>query len=151
MGPSLAGFVAFIATGMGITTTQLPTNSSYIQLAYDTAYALVNRALAYVPSPQTSPSIYAQAIYNLAGDTLINIALDVPGQTFFADQRRAYGINTFVGGVIQSTSDEGTSESMVVPDFAQLLTLANLGQVKTPWGRAYISLAQSYGLIVGVS
>lgn len=120
-------------------------------VAYDVAVALVNRALQVVPSPLRSPSIYALCVYNLAGDNLVNYAQDRPNQTYFADLRKSFNILGFVGGVVQSTGDEATNESMVVPDAFKLFTMANLQQLKTPWGRQYLSFAQSYGYLVGMS
>lgn len=159
MRPTLAGFIEFIRLVMGISTASVPDDSPYIQLAYDTAIAIANLYLKAVPSPSTSPSIYAQAVYNLGGDTLVNIGQDDPdapiykdGLQFFAYMRKSFNLYGFVGGVIQSASDEGTSESMVVPDAIKGFTMANLQQLKTPWGRAYMAIAQSYGPAVwGVS
>ena len=151
MNPTIAGFVAFIQQIMGISATYLPTDSPAIQFAYDTATDIVNESFQNVPSAPTSPSIYAQMIYNLAGDTLINIAQDQPGQTYFQTARTDLNINGFVGGVIQSSGDEGTNESMVIAEQIKMFTVANIQSLKTPWGRRYIGYAQSYGNLWGIS
>lgn len=152
MNPTVAGFLTWIRQIMGVSVGNLPSDSAYIQLAYDNAIAIVNLALANVPSPRTSPSIYAQAVYNLGGDTLVNIVqdpVDAPiyrdGLQYWAWLRKSFSTYTFIGGVIQSASDEGTSESMVVSDSLKQLTLLNLQQLRSPWGRAYLAIAQSYG------
>jgi len=140
-----ASYLAFIRE-QGVTTAQLPDNSPYIQTSYNIAIALVYEVIACV-----STVIYDQCVYNLAFDRLVNIAIDQTGQTIFADLRKANGLNTFVGGVIQSSSDVSTSESMVVPDFVKTLTLSDLQRLKTPWGRAYLELAQSTGPLWGLT
>jgi len=91
------------------------------------------------------PSYYAWAVYNLAGHFLIMFAQDTPPSTYFADLRDKYGMNTFVPGVIQASHDQGTGQAFIVPDFVKNMTLADLGYLKTPWGRFYMGLAQAYG------
>lgn len=144
-GPTQAGFVAFVRGQMGIGPSVLPDDSNYLVWAYDVALAIVNRALAAVPP------IYMLAIYNLAGDNLINYAQDTPPSTYFADLRKTWGINSFVAGVITSSSDEGTSESLTVPDAFKNLTIADLQNLKTPYGRTYLGFAQRYGTLWGIS
>lgn len=124
-----------------------------IPMALSVALAVVNPALCaagYMPGVAgTVPvSIYTLAVYNLAGDNVINYAPDIaapPNNTYFADLRKSFDTNGFVSGVIQSASDESTSESMVVQEAAKNFTLANLQNLKTPWGRTYLAFAQSYG------
>lgn len=151
MNPTLAGFVWFIANVMLINSTYLPTDSPSIQFAYDTARNIVNGSFRQVQSVPTSPGVYAQMVYNLAADILINITPDQPGQAYFQNLRKKFNCLGFVGGVIQSSSDEGTSDSMVVPEQIRMFTVANLNNLKTPYGRTYIGYAQSYGTLWGVS
>ena len=162
MEPTVSGFIWFIQSIMGISSSVLPTTAPVIQWSFDLAVSIANQQLQAIPigSPPYS-SIYNAAVYNLAGDFLIQYAPDVPDAPivpgsnppapFFQNQRQSLGINTFVGGVIQSTGDQGTNQSMVVPDFAQGLTMMNLSQVKTVWGRTYLSLAQGAGTMWGIS
>lgn len=147
--PSRTGFLAFVRDSMGITTAMLPDGSAWITLAYCTAKALVIASLAEV-----DPFLYAQAVYNLAGSTLLNVAQDPSGAPayppgsdtkFFAYTRKSLNLLGFVGGVVQAAADEATSESMVVPDAFKGLTLANLQQIKDPYGRYYLALVQDYG------
>lgn len=145
--PTQGGFLDFIRTYMGIGTGALPDNSPAIPLAFTMAIEIVNLAIQCV-----SPLLYQQAVYNLAGSLLINIAPDQTGSTYFAEARKSFNMLSIVPGVIQSSGDEGTNQSMVVPDFFKNLTFANLQQLKDPWGRAYLAIAQDYGpTIWGVS
>jgi hypothetical protein len=154
-GPTLAGFVAFIQDNMQISTNDLPTTSPVIGMALAVALGLVNRQLGVAWVPQTDSagvqllpnptSIYTLAVYNLAADNLINYAQDQPGRTLFKRLRKKFNTLGFVSGIIQSATDEGTSESMVVMEAAKNFTLSNLQNLKTPWGRQYLAFAQDYG------
>lgn len=152
MNPTLAGFVAFIANVMQITSAQLSPTDPAIALSYNLALLTVNRQLAAAPNcDPTQPTIYAWAVYNLAGDQLINYASDVPPSTFFASMRASLNINAFVSGVLTSQSDATTSSSVAVPQSLNQLTLSDLQNLKTPWGRTYLSIAQKVGTLWGIS
>lgn len=153
--PSIAGFIVFVQNQMGISTDVLPDGSPYFFWAYAQACSLVNRQIRIVPV------MYLIAVYNLAGAILLNIAQDVldappvegskPPQPFFAYTRKQLNLNSFVTGTISSTSDQGTSESLVVPKQLETLTLADLQLAKTPWGQEYLGIAQSVGTDWGIS
>lgn len=156
--PNQAGFLTFVRNVMGISMAVLPDNSVAIPYAYEIARAIVNTSLAQVPIANLLPGIstvYDLAVYNLAGSNLINFAQDVPGAPdilgssppapYFENLRQRWNITGFVSGVIQSASDEGTSESMVVQKAAEDFTLADLQLLKDPYGRQYLALAQKYG------
>jgi hypothetical protein len=154
--PTLAGYLSFIRNVMGITTAQLPDNAPSIGWTYEVAKAWVNRSLIKWCAPRSPyASMYAIAVYNFAGDRLITYGQDPadapyvegtdPPQKFFAYSRSTWKIFGFVSGVVQSTSDDGTSVSMVVPEAFKNFTLADLQSLKTPWGREYMAIAQSYG------
>ena len=146
MDPTLPGFTDFITNVMGITTGQLDPASPTIPLAFNVAMNLVNVAIQGLTNANLAlPSLYAYAVYNLAGDRLVNLAQDIAPSTFFADLRKSLGLTSFVSGIIQSTSDEGTSESMLVPDAFKNLTIGDLQLLRTPWGRNYLAIAQDYG------
>lgn len=166
MPPTLAGFVIFVQTVMGISTAILPADSAVIAMAFAVALSVVNPALRKVAIPATDSTgailnsggltIFALAVYNLAGSNLLAYAQDQedapivpgsgePGLPFFAYTRKRWNIDGFVSGVVQSTGDEGTSTAMVVQEAAKAFTLANLQQLKDPYGRQYLALAQSYG------
>ena len=142
MEPTLAGFMAWVydPAGMGVPTAALPSNSMSLVYAYNVSVELVNLQLACVSS-----TIYTLAVYNLAGDNLINFAPDQSGQTFFKDARQSYGCNTFTPGVVASSGDSGTSASLANPEFMKNLTMANLQNLKTPYGRQYLAFAQAAG------
>jgi hypothetical protein len=156
--PTLAGFQFFIANIMQIGANDLPPNSAVVAWALSFAIQIVNPALRGVstcgpPIPGLPPvSVYVTAVYNLAGDLVVNFAQDQPGRKFFERLRKKLNINGFVSGVIQSASDESTSQSMVVQEAAKQFTLKDLQNLKTPWGRTYLGLAQSFGpTTIGIS
>jgi hypothetical protein len=68
-----------------------------------------------------------------------------PWNHYWSDLRAKYGLDSFVLGVIQSSADQGTSQSLLVPDWVKNLTMFDLALLKTPWGRRYLGLAQAYG------
>ena len=44
-----------------------------------------------------------------------------------------------------ASSDVSTSQSLAQPTWAAGLTIGQLGMMRTPWGREYLSYAQSFG------
>lgn len=140
-----AGFLAFLRAA-GFTTTVLPDASADI----DTALAL-SIEIVYLGIQDASTMLYDQAVYNLATSNLIEMAADQTGQTFFADLRTKFNILNFVPGLISETSDENTSESLLNPDFMKKLTIADLQYLKTPYGRAYLAIAQRVGTMWGMT
>ena len=175
MNPTLAGFLAFIRSEMGINSTVLPDSTPAIGWAFSVAMAIVNPDLAaagfngpaYMPPPSTigggaqNISIFTLAVYNLAGDNLINYAPDVPdapdvpgsdpAAPYFQYLRNKFGITNFVAGVVASTGDQGSSVSLQVPEALKNLTLADLQYLKTPYGRQYLAFAQRYGTLWGLT
>lgn len=154
--PTLVGFQSFIRTVMGIKPVDLPTNSPFIPMALAVSMSIVNPALRSMPLVQFDAvqvslntfgvnTIYDLAVYNLAGSNLLNYAQDQPGQNFFEALRAKLNIAGFVSGVVQGSGDEGTSVSLVVQEAAKAFTLSDLQNLKDPWGRRYLELAQSYG------
>jgi hypothetical protein len=146
--PTREGFLKFLRCLVGIPTTALPDCSEAVTAAFCNALEIVNLQIS-----QASPLLYREAVYNLATDYLITWAPDYQGSKFFAELRGkdGYNITAFTAGVIQATADEGTSESMLVPDFFKQLTLADLQNLKTPYGRAYLAIAQRAGTLWGLS
>lgn len=145
--PTQAGFLAWVRTRMGVPVDALPDDSIFITYAFDVAMAVCNPALAAVPP------IYMLAVYNLGGDNLINFAPDIPPSTYWEDLRGkdGYNVYAFQPGVVTSAGDQGTSTSLLNPEFMKELTLANLQNLKTPYGRQYLAFAQSYGPLWGLS
>lgn len=159
MDPTLAGFQQFVRVNMGIPVEVLPDDSPFIEQAFWLSMTLALSYLAVVgnaqPAPQTTPSYYAWAVYNLAGHYLVYGAMDDPSapvdpdhpeyKTFWKDLRKSLGLNSFVPGVIQSSSDQGTSQSFMVPGWFSEMTMSDMELLRTPWGRTYMALAQAYG------
>jgi hypothetical protein len=151
MDPTFAGFKQWVQTLMGVPVDQIP-NDDTLQAAYDEALNLAYYLLAAIPSQPTSPSIYALAVYNLAGSILMEIAVDNPNSTFWEDLRNKFGINSFTPGLINSAHDQHTGEGMVIPpSLLNGLTLFNLQLLKTPWGRRYLMFAGQWGTIWGLT
>lgn len=64
---------------------------------------------------------------------------------FFTKFRREFKIQGFVPGVVSNASDVSTGMGINNPIFTQKLTLFDLQVLKTPWGKAYLAIAQKYG------
>lgn len=151
-GPTQAGFLTFVRGVMRIDPLILPDNEPVIGYAYTVAKTIVPLELGNVASdPGSQWSIYALAVYNLGGSNLIHYAQDQSGRTYFAEQRKMFGIASFVPGVVASTSDQSTATSLLNPEFMKTLTLQNLQAIKDPWGRQYLSWAQAFGPLWGIS
>ena len=131
---------------MGISSAYVPDNSSSLIDSYAAALEMVNLSLN-----EAAPAIYILAVYALAGDYLINWCPDQPNQTYMADLRASFHCTQFVPGVVNSSSDEGTSTSLTVPKALETLTLGDLQNLKTPYGRQYLIFAQQYGTLWGLS
>jgi hypothetical protein len=154
--PSLDGYIDWIRAIMGINENILSDTSIYIEMSYDISLEVVNRYLDIA-----SPGIYTIAVYNLAGDYLINIAQDNdpsscgcepnPDPTFWADLRAKFQINSFIPGLVDTAADQGTSAGIKLLASMEGLTIADLQTLKTPYGRVYMGIAQSIGSMWGVS
>lgn len=92
--------------------------------------------------PDSTHFTYAVATDPGAG-TILPGALAT--EYYFTDLRKQLKINSFVPGVVSNTSDLTTSVGLVVPDFFKTLTLEQMDLMKTPFGRAYLMIAQKYG------
>ena len=138
--PNMADYLLFIRQGVGIGPAYLPDGSLWVQATYDMAIATVNLELL-----KASGSIYTLAVYNFGVDRLLNFALDEPGQSYFKDTRQALGLNLFNAGLVNASSDQGTSQSLEIIEAAKRLTITDLAMMKTPYGRVYLDFAQSYG------
>jgi hypothetical protein len=144
--PNATDLYTFLTTVAGIPTTALPSTSGYIAwaLSYSEEQTLlVLRAIGQ--------DYYCFAVYLLATSFLINWCPDQPGQTFFVDLRKSWNISGFVGGIVSSTADQGTSESMDMPDFIKGLTLAQLQAIKDQFGRQWLAMSQDLGPVWGIS
>jgi hypothetical protein len=156
--PTIGGFITFVQNVLQPPASFNPTTSPYVTYAYDFAIQFCNPFLQCVPGLQYAWTMYALAVYNLAADTLINFAQDQPGdpifkenQTYWTWLRAQYGVFNFVAGVVQSTGDEGTNSSYQIPKQFENYTIANLQNLKTPYGRQYLAIAGSWGSLWGIS
>ncbi|MGB8665419.1 MAG: hypothetical protein WCD24_11785 [Serratia inhibens] len=140
--PELAGFILFIRNTMGVGADALPDDDPSINLAWTMSLDWVNRQIACI-----SPVLYSQAVYNLAASFLINFG----PEAVFGELRKTLGTNNFTAGVISASADESTSQNREVSDALKNLSLADLQQLKDPYGRWYLAIAQQYGDLWGLS
>lgn len=143
-GPTLTGYVSFIRNIMGIDTTLLPDGSPVIEFTYNLALNICTDLLAVIPQIP-GQFLYITAVYNLAGDSLLTYAVDQPGQNFFSQAQQKYQLKSFVSGVVSFAGDEGTQSTLTVPESLKGLTIGNLQNLKTPYGRTYLQIAQDFG------
>lgn len=153
--PTFAGFQWFVSNSMNVPPANMP-DPEWMQYCYDMAMNLAYWGLQGVPSQPTSPSIYAMAVYNLGAHFLVEYTMDdptvSPPSTYWADLRKSLGIGSFSPGLLTSASDQGTSEGMQIPpSILNGITFGNLEMMKTPWGRAYLSIAGQWGSIWGLT
>ena len=158
--PTLAGFTAWIfGAGMGVPTAYLQSDDPVIQQCYDISTETVRLGFSCF-----APAVYQLMLYNLGGHYLAQFAQDpsplpdppfiiVDGVSygFWSYLRKSTGLNGFVSGVVQASSDEGTSVSLVAPRWADNLTIGQLQLTNTPWGRTYLGWAQDAGTAWGLS
>ena len=166
--PTLAGFQWFIANVAAIDPSNLDPNSPVVSFSFDIALGIVNPQLALVGIPNTTSANYAQsmfdlAVFNLATDIVINYAVDPPTApivttrpdgtefTYFDYLRFKWGIGNFQAGVVANVSDVSTSTGLEVIEAAKTFTMGNLQNLKTPYGRQYMAIAQSYGPLWGLT
>ena len=156
--PNVFSFYQFILNVLQPPSIFVPGDSPQVQYAFDFALQWVSSDLQFVPGLPSAMSLYALAVYNLAADTLIAWQPDGPSDPTYADGlqywawlRKRYNVLAFVPGIVQSTSDEGTSSSYLLPESYSGYTIANIQNTKTPYGRAYLGIAQSQGTLWGLS
>jgi hypothetical protein len=157
-GPTLDGFLWFLRNIVGIPSLYLPDDAPIIPWAYQIALDTVLWRFKYVPTCPSDMLIYTTMVYNLATHNLIMWAPDVQPPPdppfkidangnpigFFQYLRSQYGLGTAVAGMVQSTFDQGTGTTLMIPKALQDLTLSQLQLLKTPWGAAYLGYAQGW-------
>jgi hypothetical protein len=148
--PNITDFETFVSDVMQVPPASMP-SAWAMQWCFDNALNITLDDLQTIASQPTTPTIFCQAVYNLGGAFLCDFAQDDPPQTYWTDLRKNLGINSFSPGVIQSASDQGTSSSLMIPDFMKGLTLMDMQLLKTPWGRAYLMIAQAWGSVWGIT
>jgi hypothetical protein len=147
--PNITDYSTFVYSQLPkVTPALLPTDSPFLATSLKIAQDIVNPKICIASS-----GIYVLAVYNLALDRLVNYQPDVSGQSYFADLRgqKGYGINSLTVGVPAAASDNGTAVGILNPEQMKNLTFADLQNMKTPWGRAYMGIAMSVGTLWGLT
>lgn len=144
--PNTNDLYTFLTTVAGVPTSALPSNSVYLPWALSYAEEKTLMVLYAV-----GQDYYCFAVYCLATSFLINWCPDQPGQTYFADLRKTWDLTGFIGGTVQSSADQATSESLLAPDFLKGLTLGQLQALRDPFGRQWLSMQADNGPIWGIS
>lgn len=140
--PDLTGFILFVRNTMGVSADVLPDDDPSIAYAFALSKAWVNHDIACI-----SAVLYAQAVYNLSASFLLNFG----PESVFRQKREELGLINFTAGVISASADETTSQTRAVSDALKNLSLADLQQLKDPYGRWYLAIAQQYGDLWGLS
>lgn len=90
--------------------------------------------------------------YPLEANPGVITAVGIFNMSFFATARSMFKLLQLIPGPVQTTGDQGTQTTLVVPDFFKALTLEDMDLIKTPWGRRYLAYAQKAGpTVVGIS
>lgn len=142
---SLAGYLIFLRTVVGIPTSAMPDDSLDIVISYDWAVQLTPYQIQTI-----SDIAYTTAVYNCGADYLLQWGSDSygePGSTFFATIRQTYELNSFAAGVIENSGDENTSGRLRVPNNFNNLNIDQIVSLKTPYGRQYLAIYQRLGSI----
>jgi len=144
--PNTNDLYTFLTTVAGVPTAALPSNSVYLPWALSYAEEKTLMVLYAV-----GQDYYCFAVYCLATSFLINWCPDQPGQTYFADLRKTWDLTGFIGGTVQSSADQATSESLLAPDFLKGLALGQLQALRDPFGRQWLAMQADNGPIWGIS
>ena len=144
--PNVTDLYTFLSTIAQIPSSALPSNSPYIPWAL--SYSEEKTLLVLYAIGQ---DYYCFAVYLLATSFLLNWCPDQSGQTFFATLRDKWNLTGFVGGTVQSSADQATSESLLAPEFLSGLTIDQLQALKDPFGRQWLGMQQGLGNVWGIS
>jgi hypothetical protein len=158
---TLGGFINFVTNVMKPPSSFDPSTDPSVEFAFNFAVQWTYMGLASVPGCIGALTIYQTAVYNFAADTLINIASDpdgaapVPGSdpplAFWAFTRQKYNILSFIPGIVQSSGDVSTNVGYMVPKSFENYSVMDLQNLKTPFGRVYLSIAGAWGPVHGLS
>lgn len=144
--PNATDLYTFLTTVAGVPTGALPSGSPYVTWALSYAEEQTLRVLCLI-----GRDYYCFAVYCLATSFLLNWCPDTPPSTFFADARADMKLTSFTPGVVNSAADQGTSDSLLSPDFLKGLTLGQLQALRDPYGRQWLAMMQDNGPIWGIS
>ena len=146
--PNVLDLSTVLNTEVGIPNTILTTIGTQLTAALAYAMHWTYRRLALIDN-----AIYLRAVYCLAVDRLLLFGRDPANKssTVFADLRKSMSLESFQPGVIASSGDDGTTQSFEVAESLRLLTMPDLQNMKTRWGREYLGYAQQAAPIWGLS
>ena len=144
--PTLAGFLTFCRTVVGIPIAAMPDADP----GFATALAF---AQEWIPDQIAtySPTLSTSAVYNWAASSIIQFQPDITGQVYFQGLRTSFGATNFVPGVITTASNEATSDSVTAGKGLQNLQLIDLQRAKDPYGRQALAILQSLGTLWGLT
>jgi hypothetical protein len=159
--PTLGGFINFVTNVMKPPAPFDPATDPSVEFAFNFAIEWTYIGLASVPGRMGALTMYQIAVYNFAADTLINIAEDPEGAPavpfsdpplpFWAFTRKKYNILSFIPGIVQSSGDVSTNVGYMVPKSFENYSVMDLQNLKTPFGRTYLSIAGAWGPVHGLS
>jgi hypothetical protein len=143
--PNLADFTVYVYN-QGVPLADMPADSLWLQWAYNYAFDVTMSA------PAMPSILYVLAVYNMGMHRLLQTAQDLSGQTFFTAARLKYNLLAFTAGPVIASSDQGTAQTLVQPEWMKNMTISANNLVKTEWGQEYLSYSQMYGpTVVGFS
>ena len=134
--PTLAGFLTFCRTVVGIPIAAMPDADP----GFATALAF---AQEWIPDQIAtySPTLSTSAVYNWAASSIIQFQPDITGQVYFQGLRKSFGVTNFVPGVITTASNEATSDSVTVvrdaavsEGYGRRTEVPRPGPTDDPWG-----------------
>lgn len=143
--PTPAGFLRFVRARMGVPETAIADDDPTLTCCFCSAMELIPRHVGL----ERLPVVWANTVYNLAASLLLNYANDTPPSTYFADQRKKFGIGNYIAGITSSASDQGTSGSVTISNALSSLTLADLMMMQDPFGRAALAVLMELGPLWG--
>lgn len=141
-----AEFALWVRNYMKIPTSALPDDSPYLEWAFLSAKEWIPHCYF-----QCMPMLYREAVFNMGGSLIIQYANDIPGNTYFEDLRKKFGVGGMTSGVMSSAADQGTSGSMEISDAMKNLSLADLQAMQDPYGRRAIAILQELGPVWGLT
>lgn len=149
--PNLPDYTDFVHNTMMISPLIIPSDSPYLGYSLDQALGIIINVPCWGGGnwgslPGFSGDIgYILAVYNCAGHIQLSITPDQPMRKEMEKLRSQFKLNDPYNGVVTSSSDQGTSETLGVPDSLQNLTLLDLNMMLTPYGRTALAWNQQFG------
>lgn len=149
--PNLPDYIDFVHNTMMISPLIIPSTSPYLGYSLNQALGIVINVPAWCgPSWGSLPGYsgdigYILAVYNCAGHIQITITPDQPMRTDLEKLRKQFKLLDPYNGVVESSSDQGTAESLAIPDSLRNLSLIDLDMIRTPYGRTALAWNQNFG------